>query len=952
MKGANGPIHPVPFYELTLESNMFWQHLRPVACGRILSTLALGFLLSAGGSLGNHLDGEAPVVDGVLRHVDPLAPNALDGTWLFCFENKPATFPPTRPEGPWRPVKVPGQWKVSGITGDGVGWMKFQFTMAPGSKEALGGKDLVLKLPLTANAYEIFLNGHPAGGKGRIGRDGELVQKVFDGGVFHLPHSKLLAPGTNEVAIRIVTYWGHAGIQLYPPWLGEEESIRKRVDGERYLGVFLIALFFFAGLSHLLLWLGNRKETHYLHFFLLCLSIASVQAGALSLGYLVHDNPHWNGLLILWPIVTMHVWLVHFFSGFYRARLTVWKRVAEALAFLYLLPFFIHFAWPPIYPVIDNIALPLGILTFIVYMVLGAFLTIRGVFRKYAGARLILVGYILYAAMAVLDLLQQAGLHVGYQNSFLGYGFLALSMMGGMIIQLIQNRRELENLHADLSREKNRLTVILESIGDGLAVTDDGGRLVLWNAGAERITGLAAAEVLGRHSSEVLVLRHALTRLLVPLPHGHSGDASLEWGEVLLVDGQNRERDIALSTAPLRGEISPDRGLGLGQVVVFRDITERKQFLDNAQKAEKLASLGVLAGGIAHDLNNFLGGLFGYLELARSRLAPESEALQFVDRALGLQDRAKGLSQQLLTFAKGGEPVRRAGRLEPVVEDAVTLAVSGKPVTVTYQWDEGLPPCHFDRGQIGQVVNNLALNAVQAMPPGGRIEVRGRVETAAGEVNPSTFAVLEFRDNGPGIPPEVLPRIFDPFYTTKKTGNGLGLAVSASIVAKHGGKLTASSIPGEGAVFRLSLPAASGVGGALEENTQPSDFRGVGSIVIMDDEPYIRETLELLLTQIGFNVVATAHGQEALEALVKLADGGDPAVAVLLDITVREGLGGKEIIGAIREKYPALPAVVISGYSNDRVMGHYQEFGFNAALVKPFRMGDLREVLAKLLATP
>lgn len=373
---------------------------------------------------------------------------------------------------------------------------------------------------------------------------------------------------------------------------------------------------------------------------------------------------------------------------------------------------------------------------------------------------------------------------------------------------------------------------------------------------------------------------------------------------------------------------------------------ERRQFEQQVQRTQKLEALGVLAGGIAHDFNNLLGGIFGYMELAKSE-APPSRVIDYIDKSLATIDRARGLTRQLLTFAKGGAPVKRVRPLSPLVEETVEFALSGTNITCQFDIADNLYNCEFDKQQLSQVIDNIVINATQAMPMGGEITVTAKntsrteqeSDLAAGD-----YVVLSFRDTGVGMPEEMLARIFDPFFTTKQVGSGLGLATSYSIIKRHKGTIEVASTPGEGATFSVFLPAVPGPFTQTVIPPEPHRLRG-GRLLIMDDEPVIRETVSALCASLGYEVTCETNGRDAVARVEKARASGKPFDALILDLTIPGGMGGREAIEVIRKIDHDVVAFVSSGYADDPVMADPNAHGFTDSIRKPFRRAELAELL-------
>jgi signal transduction histidine kinase/ActR/RegA family two-component response regulator len=398
---------------------------------------------------------------------------------------------------------------------------------------------------------------------------------------------------------------------------------------------------------------------------------------------------------------------------------------------------------------------------------------------------------------------------------------------------------------------------------------------------------------------------------------------------------QERTAELRKSTEQLRAEIA-----------------QREQTEEELIRSRKLESLGVLAGGIAHDFNNFLTVVQGNIEVAKTQLTAAEPAQEFLSQAANACQRAKFLSSQLLTFAKGGAPVRRVVSVAQLVTDAVHLAQTGSSIRIEVKIEEGLWFAQVDPGQIGQVLHNILINAREATPGGhGFIEVRAENLGVVG--NPDPRVRISIRDYGCGIPHHVLPQIFDPYFTTKASGNGLGLATAYAIVAKHGGHISVESRPGAGSVFTFDLPALD-LPRALEDPLEQTPAavsmqRGTERLLVMDDDEALRMLFKAVLTSLGYDVQAAADGAEAV-ALYEIAKATDKGFdAVILDMTVTGGMGGLEAADKLKELDPSSKLIVSSGYSDAPVMSEFAEYGFEAVIVKPWTVKDMSEVLRRVL---
>jgi len=457
-------------------------------------------------------------------------------------------------------------------------------------------------------------------------------------------------------------------------------------------------------------------------------------------------------------------------------------------------------------------------------------------------------------------------------------------------------------------------------------------------------------------------------------------DASKVFTRILPEDVDGVAREIQLSAENLTtfysGEFRvdlPSTGIGWrwsqahpekledGSILwhgIILDITEKKdaedvrrKYEDQLNKSQKLESLGVLAGGIAHDFNNLMGGIFGYVEIARAS-TEEENIKHYLSQAMSTIDRAHALTHQLLTFAKGGAPNRKVDSLFPFVQEAVQFALSGSNVSCRFDIPLDLGLCHFDKNQIGQVIDNIIINAKQAMPDGGRVDMSARqVYLGEGEkpdLETGEYICLSIGDNGPGIAPDNIEHIFDPFYSTKTTGHGLGLATCFSIVKRHRGTIEVESEQGEYTRFHVYLPVTS-LPREEEAAEEEKSHRGSGTILLMDDERVIREIMRGILESFGYGVISRDDGKGAVDYFLAHNNRELGLKAIFLDLTVPGGMSGREAVEKIRENNREIPVFVVSGYADDPIMVEPKKFGFTASLSKPFRMTEVAEMLNRYL---
>ena len=503
-----------------------------------------------------------------------------------------------------------------------------------------------------------------------------------------------------------------------------------------------------------------------------------------------------------------------------------------------------------------------------------------------------------------------------------------------------------------LLAEKERLMVTLRSIGDGVITTDTKGRISLMNDRAKEILDCSEECKIGNNINKVLYIFEEQTgikknNILNPIFQGVV--STVDESNLILNSMRNRQKFVSLAVSSLKDS----NNKLLGAVLVIRDDTEKRQMQQELVKGQKLESVGVLAGGIAHDFNNILTAIIGNLSLAKLQLNPDHPSYNRIENAEKASARAQDLTQQLLTFSKGGAPVKQIASIEEIIRDSVAFILSGSNVKANLSFSKHIPTVEVDAGQISQVVQNLIINADQAMPDGGSIEIDVQLEKISTKnslpIQPGNYVVIKVQDQGIGIAKEYLDKIFDPFFTTKQSGSGLGLATSYSILQKHGGLITVDSTLGKGTIFKIYLPASKGT--FVSEKSEQMDLgalKGKGRILIMDDEVLIHETISGMLSQAGYEIEISKDGYEMLEKYKQAMEKGEPFDVVFMDLTIPGSMGGKEAIKELLKIDAYATAVVSSGYSSDPVMAEYQEFGFKACLRKPYRIEEIMNVMQTL----
>lgn len=507
---------------------------------------------------------------------------------------------------------------------------------------------------------------------------------------------------------------------------------------------------------------------------------------------------------------------------------------------------------------------------------------------------------------------------------------------------------EMKQVEEALRSEKERLDAILRSIHEGVIATDEKGNILFMNQYAEQI--LKVEEI--THSpinitstGKLYTLSKKEYDIAKACENIRKGNSIHSTEPFILKTAKGHEYLIEFNCAPIiRG-----KNKIIGSVVTFRDVSEKHKLEQELFKARKLESLAILAGGLAHDFNNILTAIIGNISLIKLRMqnanCPE-KLMQLLIKAEQASMRAQGLTQQLLTFSKGGAPIKKAATIKELITSTVEFALRGSKIRYEIDLPDDLWPVEIDEGQISQVVNNLTINAMQAMPKGGKFYVKGE-NVKIGDQNivslaPGRYIKISFRDTGVGITPENLHRIFDPYFTTKKTGSGLGLASTYSIIKKHGGHILVESKPGEGTTFTFYLPASKKhVKQIVEEGDIYSIPTVNARVLVMDDEAEIRELIKEVLENMGMEVLTCADGKTAIEIYQKEMQSSAPIDLVILDLTVPGELGGKETLNELLKIDPKVKAIVSSGYSNDPIMSEYKKYGFKGVVSKPYQVNEL-----------
>jgi PAS domain S-box-containing protein len=497
-------------------------------------------------------------------------------------------------------------------------------------------------------------------------------------------------------------------------------------------------------------------------------------------------------------------------------------------------------------------------------------------------------------------------------------------------------------------RSVSLLRATIESTNDGILVVDNVGGIVDWNKRFLELWGIPDDLISSRDDDQALA--YVLGQLTTP-------DEFIAKVKELYNQPEEESLDILrFKDGRIFERYSRPQYMNdtiVGRVWSFRDITERKKMEVEIMKAQKLESLGVLAGGIAHDFNNLLTGIMGNISLAKLYVKPEEKAYARLGEAEKACDLTKDLTRQLLTFAKGGAPVKKVESMSRIIMDSAGFVLRGSNVRCAFSLPDDLWDVEVDGGQMSQVINNLIINADQAMPDGGKIDIHAENITLGHDGNlqlpEGRYVHISIRDQGIGIPVEILPNIFDPYFTTKKKGSGLGLASVYSIITQHGGHVGVDSIPTGETTFHIYLPATDK--GPAEESAIPKQReqgRGNGRILVVDDEQVVRQTAQEILGHLGYQADVCEDGTAALNLYREARESGIPYAVVFMDLTIPGGMGGKVTMKKLLEIDPDVKGVVTSGYSNDPILAHYREYGFCGVVAKPFKVDEILEVLQTL----
>ncbi len=501
----------------------------------------------------------------------------------------------------------------------------------------------------------------------------------------------------------------------------------------------------------------------------------------------------------------------------------------------------------------------------------------------------------------------------------------------------------------------NQLQQIIEFLPDGTFVVDQNRKVIAWNRALELLTGISKGDIIGTDSYKGIFGENPQGSLIDDVFKGisfcsqsgakHPGEAVVR--QILLPVFNQRENVLLdLKATPIRDEL----GEVTGVIETIRDITLEKQMEAETIRMQKLDSLGILAGGIAHDFNNILAVILANLQLAVLKLRCREDITKYLDGTIETTRKASHLTRQLLTFAKGGAPVKKAASILELIIETVEFAIRGSKLKAKFHFQENPWAVEIDEGQIAQVINNLTINAVQAMPLGGFLEItfENLFLSAESKYNSGWYVKLSVKDSGCGIPASIMDKIFDPFFTTKEVGNGLGLSTSYSIIKRHNGYIEVESTVGIGTTFYIYLPALAGEA-AIPEVWPKVAALGEYKILFMDDDEVIRQVVGDMLAYYGYRITIAKDGDETIDLYRQAISAGERYDMIIMDLTVPGGMGGLETMAMLHRIDLRVKAIISSGYANDPVMSNYKEYGFCGYVAKPYKIDELIEVLNTVL---
>ena len=517
------------------------------------------------------------------------------------------------------------------------------------------------------------------------------------------------------------------------------------------------------------------------------------------------------------------------------------------------------------------------------------------------------------------------------------------------IMLSITDITDCKSIEENLLKEKDFSNILIESLPGIFCLFDIDGKILRWNKYGENVIGYTADEISVSNPLDFIVEQD---RELVNKTIKDTFDKGYSSVESTLVTK--------------RGEKIPFYFTGIRVMIddvpcilsIAIDISERKKIEYELEKLRRLESIGILASGVAHDFNNLLTGILGNISLVKQYLDSEDMIFKRLSTAERSCLEAREITSRLITFSKGGEPVKKVTRVQQLLKEAHCPLIKDTNITFEYNLPDNLYPVEIDEGQIRNVIINILTNAAEAMPEGGKIDISAAnleiTEKDNLPIKEGSYVKVSIRDRGRGIQVEEISRIFDPYFSTKergvKKGMGLGLTICHSIIRKHEGFITVESMPGAGTTFHLYLPASLKKKTETEVTGEMETIRKK-RILIMDDDEIVRDITGDMLMHCGYYIESSKDGNEAIALYIKAKERGEPFDAVILDLVVPNGMGGDIAIKRLHDIDHGVKGIALSGYSKDLIMTHYMDYGFTAALSKPYNIqllnGTLERVLGK-----
>ncbi len=518
------------------------------------------------------------------------------------------------------------------------------------------------------------------------------------------------------------------------------------------------------------------------------------------------------------------------------------------------------------------------------------------------------------------------------------------------LVSVLRNVTERKKAEEALRTSEEKLRLMFSSVSDGILSLDLNGIVLDANDKLLELHGLKSKdEIIGKNGLDFIAPEDHQKILAAAAELLKTGISGIIEVTALKKGGSSFAGEISISV------MKDAEGKPVSFIDTIRDITGQKLIEQERQKIDRLESIGTLAGGIAHDFNNILTGILGNISLAQRYLEPESKAYERMAEAEKASLRARNLTSRLLTFAKGGEPIIDIINIPELLKESVAFALRGSNVRCSYSLPDNLWSVKADEGQINQVMTNIVINADQAMPRGGTLKIAASNKRIGDDdvlpLSKGNYVLISIQDNGCGIPPEDIENIFEPYFTTKHGGSGLGLTSAFSIIKNHQGHIMIESELGIGTTFNIYLPASTKKAPMAQESLQEAPISGGGKILIMDDEEVIRLLLKNILNSSGFSVDVTSNGAEAIKKYAKAKKMGLPYDAIIMDLTIPGGMGGKEAIRILLDIDPGVKAIVSSGYSNDPIMANFKDYGFSGVVAKPYKTKEVEKTINDVLAS-